>query len=80
MPLLKASSGDWKISKILKIIESGDVSEIRKMIPWQVFISSTHNAVCGGSIISRKWILTSARCVYVGRVQLEIIQILLADF
>ncbi|XP_041437458.1 transmembrane protease serine 2 [Xenopus laevis] len=42
----------------------GGTNAVSGMWPWQVSLQYKTGALCGGSIISPKWIVTAAHCVY----------------
>ena len=44
---------------------TGGVAASPKQFPWQVFIvDSARTFFCGGTIIGKQWIVTTAQCAY----------------
>ncbi|KAG8236057.1 hypothetical protein J437_LFUL011980 [Ladona fulva] len=44
-------------------ITGGDIAK-RGQFPWTVFINIDNNYICGGALISSRWVLTAAECTY----------------
>uniref|UniRef100_A0A673GGU6 Transmembrane serine protease 3b n=1 Tax=Sinocyclocheilus rhinocerous TaxID=307959 RepID=A0A673GGU6_9TELE len=56
-------------------IVGGNVSR-SELVPWQVSLHYQNQHLCGGSIISERWILTAAHCVYHGSGALSVEKII----
>ena len=47
-----------------KRITGGHETEINEY-PWMAFVLTSHGSMCGGSLISDRWVVTAAHCVMV---------------
>uniref|UniRef100_A0A8C1Y5L9 Transmembrane serine protease 3a n=1 Tax=Cyprinus carpio TaxID=7962 RepID=A0A8C1Y5L9_CYPCA len=62
---------NYKLPKFSARIVGGNLS-VEGQFPWQVSLHFQNEHLCGGSIISSRWILTAAHCVY-GHMEIIII-------
>ena len=47
-----------------KRINGGSETEINEY-PWMAYVATRHGAMCGGSLISDRWVVTAAHCAQV---------------
>jgi secreted trypsin-like serine protease len=61
--LKKIDTGTAGVYSLTPKLVNGGANATLKQFPWQVYLIADGFRVCGGSIISNKWILTAAHCV-----------------
>ncbi|XP_049862357.1 trypsin alpha-3-like isoform X2 [Schistocerca gregaria] len=60
LALVSATSTSAQVPHIV-----GGTNVSIELVPWQVSVQTGGRHFCGGSIISKSWVLTAAHCIYV---------------